>query len=394
MLLKRNWQWTIFLTGMILGLVFIAAPAGAAADFESRKQEIVKRYEASLPTYSGDIYDEAPSTKYPYSIGRVNDRCLADGLKIFNFYRFLAGVPDDVILDGELTNRAQHGAVLLAVSGEFGHNPPRPSDMDDSFYEEGLASTTTSNISWGMPAYSLTIGKSLSGCMDDEDEHNIGTVGHRRWVLSNQLKKTAFGVADYGNNRYITNQVFDGSRSETIYPDYILWPNKSAFPRNVFAGNVPWSIQLNYNIFAEPNPQEVTVTLTRRSDGKTWTFTKNDTDKSGKYFNINNNKGYYIGSIMLPYCIIFRPDGVGSYDGAYDVSVSGLKSAGGSKATLDYTVEFFDIGTGGNGFDDNGDDNGTDNGENSGAGCNTGGASILGLIVIGALLFSKRPRRK
>ncbi|GHV54118.1 hypothetical protein FACS1894216_13470 [Synergistales bacterium] len=287
---------------------------------------------------------------------------------MFNFYRFLADIPDDVVLDDSLIYRAQHGAVLLAASGVFAHEPPKPANMDNAFYEEGFASTTSSNISYrsGTNYNTTKIDSALSGQMDDEDPSNIDMVGHRRWILNYELKKTAFGVADIGDRRYFTIQVFDGSRSATNYPDYILWPNQSAFPLNFFKGNVPWSIQLHRDIYAEPTSQEVAVILTRVSDAKTWIFTKNDTDKSGKYFNL-------LPSHPL-YCIVFRPDGIGSYSGAYDISVSGLKLIDGSPATLNYTVEFFDIRG--------------DNGESSGG----GGCSTLGMgfgvlaLAVGTLL--------
>jgi hypothetical protein len=277
----------VFSTGAALGLIFAVAPSEAAGDFETRKQEIIARYEYAKPAYSGGVYDEAPSARSPYSIGRVNDGYLADGLKMFNFYRFLAGLSDDVVIDDSLTNRAQHGAVLLEASGVFSHEPPKPADMDDAFYNEGLASTTSSNISFyssvpGTPK----IDSALLGQMSDVDASNVDRIGHRRWILSYQLKKTAFGAAHSGKSWYFTVQVLDDGRYETNYPDYTLWPNESAFPQNFFNRNAPWSIQLNSFIYAEPTPQEVTVTLNRRRDSRTWIFSASDTDKSGKYFNI------------------------------------------------------------------------------------------------------------
>jgi uncharacterized protein YkwD len=384
------------LLGAAFGLIFAVVSLAAAADFETRKQEIIARYEYAKPAYSGSEYDEMPSVRSPYSTGKVNDGYLADGLKMFNFYRFLAGVPDDAVLDDGLTYRAQHGAVLLAASGVFSHYPPQPADMDDAFYDEGLVSTSSSNISyWSISPYfydNLKIDSALSGQMDDEDATNIDRIGHRRWILSYELKKTAFGVANSGNARYFTVQVFDRSRDETDYPNYTLWPNESAFPQNFFNGDVPWSIQLNHLIYAAPSPQEVTVTLTRRQDSRAWTFTKSDTDKSGKYFNINS-EGY--GSSALPYCIIFRPDGVGSYTGFYDVSVSGLKYIDGSPAVFDYTVEFFDIPGIASDPDDPYNPTNPDYDENtdystrrqgeSGGGCSTGAIGLSVIFVLASM---------
>jgi hypothetical protein len=120
----------------------------------------------------------------------------------------------------------------------------------------------------------------------------------------------------------------------------------------------------------------VTVVLTRVADGKTWTFTKNDANKSGKYFNISNA---YFGAAGLSYCIIFRPDGIGSYSGAYNVSVLGLKYLDGKTAPFDYTVEFFDIDD-----VDSGDSNSGGGAGEGGGGCNV--ATPLALILLPLLL--------
>lgn len=68
--------------------------------------------------------------------------------------------------------------------------------------------------------------------ISDSDSHNIEIVGHRRWILNPQLKKTGFGYAD----DYSTMQAFDQSREENIDFGYILWPNKGDFPNNFFNG--------------------------------------------------------------------------------------------------------------------------------------------------------------
>jgi hypothetical protein len=369
-------------------------PPTAGIDFETRKQAIIARYQSAKRSYFGAIYDTIPSARNPYSIGKVTGSYLNDGLKMFNFYRFLAGIPDDVTLDESLIYRAQHGAVLLAASGVIGHELPKPADMSQEFYQEAYASTTSSNVSyyWGATSYgSTTIDTALSGQMNDEDEGNIDRIGHRRWILSYQLKKTAFGVADANNARFFTVQVFDDSRTETNDPDYTLWPNETAFPSFVFKGDVPWSVQLSRSRYQEPTLDDVTVVLTRAADSKSWTFTKNDINKSGKYFNINSG-GY--GSKALPYCIIFRPSGIESYSGRYNVSVLGLKYLDGETAPFDYTVEFFEMDavdsegsnpTGGSGGGSGGDGEG-------GGGCDAGIGGI-GTLLVGLFLASSKKRR-
>ncbi|GHS99785.1 hypothetical protein AGMMS50276_24080 [Synergistales bacterium] len=328
-----------FLFVVAIFSTFVVVPETAAADFESRKQEIIARYEYAKPTYSGSVYDQQPSVKYPYSIGKVADGYLNDGLKMFNFVRFLAGLPSDVAISNELTDQAQHGAVLLAASGTLTHWPKKPSDMPTDFFDIGYSSTTSSNLAQAND----TIAEVVYGWMkDNHDQLNLTTTGHRRWLLSPLLLKTGFGVAGDGYARYFAGQVFDSSRSGYEVPDHISWPGGAAFPNSFMDPKSQWSIQLNAAKYQQPGLNDVTVKLTCVSDNKTWDFSAqyNTYSESNRFFNVDN-QGY--GGWEVPYCVIFRPEGITKYSGEYKVSVSGLKLIDGSPTTLDYTVEFFDI---------------------------------------------------
>ena len=57
---------------------------------------------------------------------------------------------------------------------------------------------------------------------------------------------------------------------------------------------------------------------------------------SDGFFNVDTS-GYGVAN-----CIIFRPDGISSYEGVYTVTIDGLKSAGGSPVDFSYQVDFFD----------------------------------------------------
>jgi hypothetical protein len=61
---------------------------------------------------------------------------LQDALDMLNFYRFLAGLPDDVDLKDEYTDLVQYGSVLNAAHGSIGHRQSKPSDMPDGFYQK------------------------------------------------------------------------------------------------------------------------------------------------------------------------------------------------------------------------------------------------------------------
>jgi len=47
--------------------------------------------------------------------------------------RYLVGLPNDLVLDDNYNNYAQHGTVLLARLRGIAHYPQKPGDMPDEF---------------------------------------------------------------------------------------------------------------------------------------------------------------------------------------------------------------------------------------------------------------------
>nr|HPO49731.1 CAP domain-containing protein [Spirochaetota bacterium] len=164
----------------------------------SRKESIVNKWNSLKPKFiDTSCYEISPGTYLdgkliaPYSIGKLKSDFIKDALNTVNFVRFLAYLPDDVILDDDLITKAQHGSVLLCASS-FSHTPAKPADMNEDFYKICYSSTSSSNIAYG---YS-TLEKSVKdGYMSDADVSNIDRVGHRRWILNPKLLKTGFGFS-------------------------------------------------------------------------------------------------------------------------------------------------------------------------------------------------------
>ena len=334
-------------TIVLLFVIMVFASICYADEAETRIAEIRARYELIKPFYSGETFDEQPSTIAPYSTGIVNREYLNDGLKFLNFQRFIAGLPDDVVLSEEWIDTSQKGAVLLAANNYMTHYPSQPNDMDDDFYLEGKKSTTSSNLSRrsstrGVEKY--PIRSALMGQASDEDISNVVSVGHRRWLLNPDMLYTAFGVADNGNNRYTTVYAHNVDREPTEKViKYISWPAAPAFPKEFAEPNIPWSVQPSIYDYATPTLENITVTLTRRSDGKIWEFNDNHNtpSKSGRYFNVDDT-GY--GGLEHPVCIIFRPEGITEYSGIYDVKISGLTTREDTiPKEISYSVEFFEL---------------------------------------------------
>jgi uncharacterized protein YkwD len=316
---------------LVLVATLLAAPATAfALDTASRDgAAIYSRYQQLKPTYSGSPYTVAPSTRAPYATGALAPGFAADGMNAVNYTRFLAGLPDDVTWDAGLADRAQHGAVLLAAS-TFSHTPPKPADMADSFYQIGLGSTSRSNIGYGYPS----LAAFNADCADDTDSYNIDRLGHRRWLLNPPMGKTGMG---YASNRADTF-VFDESRAAPVDYDTVLYPCAGLFPVEMLSSTTAWSISLNPARYRWTAGAQ-SVTMRRLRDGRTWTFTAQDKDTSGKYFNFETS-GYGEGP-----CAIFRPDpaSVGSYavGDAFDITLSGGIWLRGTEtpATISYRTE-------------------------------------------------------
>ncbi len=225
---------------------------------------------------------------------------LDDGLKMLNFARYLAGLPDDVELDAARNEQAQHGAVLMGAS-EFSHFPPRPADMPQAFYDIGYASTSSSNIGSGYRDLQAFVADCLC---DHHLPTNIESLGHRRWLLNPPMKLTGMGYAGSGfwGGAYTTTYAFDRSRQERVEYSTITWPSAGAFPVEMFRDVTPWSITLNPDRYDIDRQGPHAVTLRRVSDDTTWTFDATDTNKTGDFFN-TDFRGFGIPNVF-----VFRPD--------------------------------------------------------------------------------------
>ena len=296
-----------------------------------------------------------PSVIKPYSIGKLDTTFVNSAYTFLNFYRYCAGL-GQLVLDNNLcygTDGAQYGAVVLAANNTLTHTPSKPSDMDQSFFENGYNATTTSNISkrTGYDKYN-SFRQSIWGCMNEKNSTaNITTMGHRRWFLNPALLYVGFGYAESeAGSSYIVNKVFDRSAKYGDY-DFVSWPSSGNFPNDIVDTTTPWSVTLNPSKIdtSSSGLSNVQVKITRVSDGKSWTLNKNndktspvESDMKNAYFHVDRG-GYGIGN-----CIIFQIGssnlGQTSYGGDYKVEVTGLKTTGGNAAMLSYTVNFFSMG--------------------------------------------------
>lgn len=306
--------------------------SGSYAMSKLSQQEIRQLLAANPLTLPSDVFEQVPHCSAPYSPGKVKTEPLQAATNRLNALRKIAGLPS-VVLDLSMCQDAQYGAVIIAAMGKLDHYPQRLSDMDEAFYKKAYAATSSANLAAG---YSLT--SAVDGFMNDSDASNISAVGHRWWQLNPAMGKVGFGyaTASGGYGRYVDQAAHDKSAPAFDY-DFVGWPASGNFPSDLFGKDIAWSVSVNPERYQQPQQSQLTITLTRKSDGRTWSFSGSSytAANAGAYFNVDaRNSGRN--------AIIFRPDGIDKYEGVYTVKIDGLKTLGGKSVTdFQYEVEFF-----------------------------------------------------
>ena len=294
---------------------------------ESHSAKEIKEFAASHPASITDpiTYKVQPSLSGTYSAGVLSDETAESAVNMLNQVRYIAGLGANVTWDDTYADLASSGTLLNYLNNTLSHYPDRPSVLSSSAYDElydkGYTGASSSNIASG---YSTLTNAILNGWMADDDSSNISKVGHRRWFLSLDMETIGFGATGRYTAAHVTQSSWRGSG------DYVAWPAQN-MPVQYFSSNYPWSVSLgNKNVSTD----NVTVELTRRSDGKSWSFSGSSSD--GDFYVSVTNSG-------SPACIIFRPKALTSIavGDEFDVVVTFPDSI--DTIRLEYTVSFFDL---------------------------------------------------
>lgn len=308
------------------------------------RQQAIADYWSSLTPEATTVFTALPSAHAPYAIGQLDSTYLNDGLRLLNFYRWLAGL-ESVTLSDHLNVQAQYGAVVLAANDSLTHTPKKPADMSESFYRMGANACAGSNISmrFGYDIGTL-LQSALQAHMDELSPSNRLDLGHRRWLLDPSLGKVGFGLATSATNRqYITVPISDDTGTG-VMPESLLWPAAGYFPSNIFNPGTPWSVILDTATYRIPRETQLQITVTRHRDGKTFVIPVLDgqaqlTDE-GTYLLVNDQN--YGAGCCISFSIGKTALGDDSYWGDYTVSIAGLYTLDGQHAPMEYTVRFFD----------------------------------------------------
>ena len=295
----------------------------------------------SLPTYD-KLYKTEPVVEgTDYHIAVLSDEAYDTAKGLINYYRRVAGLGDITLCD-DVNESAAYGALALAMNNSgLTHYPSQPKDMSSIDYNKAYAATTSSNLS-SASGYleKRIISLAVSGQIGDSDSSNIGTLGHRRWLLNPGVKTLGIGSANNNYNYYTDIRVFgDGIQSESVNDyDFIAWPSSGANLTDTFPKYTPWSVTLNPKVYYTPTDVSVEVKSLRY--GTTWYFDNNTgygTSSVDNYFNIERSR-YGVAN-----CIIFRPayQYIDMFKGDYIVTVSNVRRKDtGEYTNIQYKVTF------------------------------------------------------
>ena len=176
-------------------------------------------------------------------------------LRRINYFRAMAGVPDDVRFSEESNLKAQAAALLMSVNRSLSHDPPESWTCYCTLADEGAGS---SNLYLGINGW-----EAITGYMQDSGVLN-DAVGHRRWVLYPQTQVMGSGDIPPTESYPASNAlvVF----SENMWdprPDtrdgFVAWPPP---------GHVPFPVVFTRWSFSYPGADFSQATVGMSRDGE------------------------------------------------------------------------------------------------------------------------------
>ena len=319
------------LSALTLFLVLIFCARGAFGELHTR-DEVRAMYADITVNSEGSPYVEEPSVSGEYSAGRITDAALSSALDYVNFFRYLAYLDGNVTLDSLYTLRAQHAAALLAANDALSHDAPRPEGMSDSFYQTAHTGTMSSNIAAINWMADDILNIAMEYFVRDDGEVNLDTLGHRRWLLNPYLGATGFGLANSETGMSYAAMYAHDTSADPGQWESVRWPSEGAFPADLTSADIPWSVTLNPEVYAD-DFSETSVQLYENTAGRAGL----------KYFGVSTDN-YGAGP-----CIIFLPDlesmGISDYqqNQVWYVRIEGLRTVDGESASIEYTVEMMSL---------------------------------------------------
>lgn len=232
-----------------LGLESVTSMACVAPASDTARDLACSRWacghaELSVAAWHGDAKTCASGTIDP----REHERALA----LVNTYRFLVGVPE-VDPEPRWDGPAQDCALLAHANRKLSHTPPR----DWSCWSARGARAS---------AVSLVADRSATLAIDPfiQDPGNESTMVHRRWLLSEKIRRLGLGSTSGFTCALVDGREWDGEalpvrdhpdagenpvkiRAAVALPAWVAWPPPGPVPIDAFrrtkVDRMGWTIQ-------------------------------------------------------------------------------------------------------------------------------------------------------
>lgn len=230
-------------------------------------REEVRAFFNSVYAESEKVAMEATSQVSSCTAGNTAAAFKEAVLLRINWFRAMAGVPAEVMLDAALCAKAQQAALMMSANGTLSHSPP---STWSCYTAAGAEAAQNSNLYLGREG-----PEAISGYIRDDGDHN-GPVGHRRWLLYPQTKTMGTGdvpangawaanatwvidEATYWNPRPATRDVF------VSWPPAGFVPCPVVYPRWSFS--LPGADLANADVAMTRNGVPIAVELEPVEDG-------------------------------------------------------------------------------------------------------------------------------
>lgn len=324
---------------------------------EAIKDRLKQTAPSLVPSDANALMEQAVGYTVPYSEGKVKSGVLRLAQERLNTFRRIAGLPA-VTLDQNLTDSAQKGAALIAITNTGGHGAqPKPEGMEDSFYNEGKAATAKCNLATSARPIEI-VAEFIDDFGGTQNPHANAKVGHRMKSLDPRLSKVGFGLApskpEGGLGAFLMNyNSLPGAKHPEMGDwDFVAWPAPGYFPLNASVFDLHqnlfprWSVVFNNSKYTfgkgYPDKSEVIISCVKGSaEGKSWTY-KGADNPSNMYINtseIVDADGQYPPKPYTTY-VFYIDDNTHRYkDG--DVYNIQIKNNNGD-TIANYYTEFFD----------------------------------------------------
>ena len=305
---------------------------------DAGRAALLAAWEEGKPVSTVTRFIKRPEWDSAYVPGQPDETAYSDAVRYIKFCRKIAGLPNDFVLDADLSRDAQWGSILMAKNQSVSHRLPQPKGMDEETYSIASQGLARSNL--GMMHGRPTCLAEMVHMQLVDNYLNAWNVGHRRWILNPRLSKLGLGIVQNSTGRvqtFGTVMASDQSHPRPKDIPFVAWPSPGKFPCQFLPTETPWSVSLNPMLYKTPGESGVTVLLRNETTGKPFRFAaKPALVKQGRMVATIDTDPF-----NWPACVIFRPPVDTTYqDGdIWSVKIVGLEDTEGRPAEISFVTE-------------------------------------------------------